>query len=52
MNLPGNTGDTGLIPGQGTRIPHVTEQLGPRTATAEPLAKSRRAARKDPVDCD
>ena len=41
MNLPGNAGDTGLIPGQGTKIPHVTEQLGPRTATTElPRQKS------------
>ena len=26
-NLPCNAGDTGLIPGGGTKIPHVTGQL-------------------------
>ena len=26
-NLPCNAGDTGLIPGWGTKIPHATEQL-------------------------
>ena len=26
-NLPGNAGDTGLIPGQETKIPHAAEQL-------------------------
>ena len=30
-NLPSNTGDTGLIPGQGTETPHATGQLSPRT---------------------
>ena len=34
-NLPYNTGDVGLIPGQGTRIPHATGHLGPRTTTTE-----------------
>ena len=26
-NLPGNAGDVGLIPGQGTKIPQAAEQL-------------------------
>ena len=26
-NLPSNAGDTGLIPGQGTKIPHAVGQL-------------------------
>ena len=26
-NLPRDEGDTGLIPGWGTKIPHATEQL-------------------------
>ena len=26
-NLPCNAGDAGLIPGQGTKIPHATGQL-------------------------
>ena len=34
-NPPTNAGDTGSIPGQGTKIPHAPEQLGPRTSTAE-----------------
>ena len=31
-NLPCNAWDTGLIPGQGTKIPHDSKQLSPRTA--------------------
>ena len=34
-NPPSNAGDTGLIPGPGTKIPHVVGQLSPRTATTE-----------------
>ena len=30
-NLPFNAGDVGSIPGQGTKIPHATEQLTPDT---------------------
>ena len=30
-NPPGNAGDVGLIPGQGTKIPHAAEQLGLHT---------------------
>ena len=30
-NPPCNAGDTGLIPGWGTKIPYATEQLSPRT---------------------
>ena len=26
-NLPSNAGDAGLIPGRGSKIPHITEQL-------------------------
>lgn len=29
--LPCNAGDTGLIPGQGTKIPHATRQPSPLT---------------------
>ena len=29
-NPPSNSGDTGLIPGQGTKIPHAAGQLSPR----------------------
>ena len=35
-NLPSNAGDTGSIPGQGTKIPHAAGQLSPCTATNEP----------------
>ena len=34
-NLPHNAGDTGLIPGWATKIPHATEQLSPSTSTTE-----------------
>ena len=33
---PSNTGDMGLISGQGTKIPHALEQLSQRTTTKEP----------------
>ena len=32
-----NAGDTGLIPGQGTKIPYAEEQLRQNTATTEAL---------------
>ena len=34
-NLPSNVGDVGLIPGQGTKIPHAAGQLSLRTTTTE-----------------
>ena len=34
-NLPCNAGDVGSIPGWGTRIPHVVEQLSLHAATRE-----------------
>ena len=34
-NPPSNAGDVGLIPGQGTKIPHAVGQLDPGTATRE-----------------
>ena len=34
-NLPSNEGDVGLIPGQGTKIPHAMGQLSPHTTTTE-----------------
>ena len=36
-NLPCNAGDTGLIPGRGTKIPHASEQESPHTAASEPV---------------
>ena len=35
-------GTRGLIPGQGTKIPPVAEQLGPRATTGEPVGCSSR----------
>ena len=35
-NPPSSAGDTGLIPGQGTKIPGAVEQLSLRAATTEP----------------
>ena len=34
-NLPYNAGESGLIPGQGTKIPHAVGQLNPGTTTTE-----------------
>ena len=34
-NPPSNAGDTGSIPGRGTKILHAAGQLSPRTATTE-----------------
>ena len=31
-NLPSNAGDSGLIPGGGTKIPHAVGQLSPSAA--------------------
>ena len=36
-NLPCNSGDVGLIPGQGTKIPHAMDQLSPHATTSEPV---------------
>ena len=35
-NLHDNAGDAGLIPGQGTKIPHASEQLSLCTAMKNP----------------
>ena len=57
-NLPSNAGDTGSIPGRGTKIPHAMGQLSPRVTTAKParsgacvpqLERSSQAATKDPT---
>ena len=34
-NLPYNAGDSGLIPGQGTKIPHAAGQLSPHPTTTK-----------------
>ena len=46
-NLPCNAGDAGLIPGQGTKIPHATEQLNPYAlgaTTRESGCRNQRSA--------
>ena len=35
-NLPCGAGDTGSIPGRGTKIPHASRQLGLCATTTEP----------------
>ena len=39
-NLPAKAGDTGSIPGPGTKIPHAVEQLRPDSTTTEPGSHS------------
>ena len=41
--LPSSAGDTGLIPGQGTKIPHATGQLSLWVATTEPAGSGAHA---------
>ena len=35
-NPPSNAGDVGLIPGQGTKIPHAAGQLSPHSSARAP----------------
>ena len=39
-SLPSTAGDMGLIPGQGTKIPHAVEQLSPHTPTQTQCSKN------------
>ena len=50
-NPPCDAGDTGSIPGQGTKIPHTTEKLSPRTTTRESTTKDLSRC-KDPTPCN
>ena len=52
-NPPCRSGDMGSIPGQGTKIPHASEQLSPHTTTREP-AHSRACApqQEKPSSCN
>ena len=43
-NLPTNAGDTGSIPGGGTKIPHAAGQLSPLAAATEPARHNYREA--------
>ena len=38
-NLPCNAGDTGLIPGWGTKVPYAEEQLIPSATPTEPASQ-------------
>lgn len=42
-NLSSNTGDMGLIPSRGTKIPHAFGQLSPFTTTPEPAGSRAQA---------
>ena len=50
-NLPFNVGDAGLIPGQGTKIPHAAEQLSLQhhNQTAVQQLEKPTCHNKDPV---
>ena len=48
-NLPSNAGDEGLIPGQGTKMPHAAGQLGQCT---KPEKSPCAATKKEPTDSD
>ena len=41
-HLPSNAGDSGSIPGQGTKIPRAAGQLSPHAATTEPAPSGAR----------
>ena len=47
-NLPAKAGDTGLIPDQGTKIPHVAGQLSLLTTTGEPMHCNQDLTPQDP----
>ena len=42
-NLPWNAGDVSSIPGQGTKIPHATEQLSQHITAREPVRHNERS---------
>ena len=42
-NRPCKAGHVGTTPGQGTRVPHASGQLGPHTTPAEPGSCSRQS---------
>ena len=47
-NLPCNAADSGLSPGQGTKIPHAREQPSPHTTTRDSVRHNKRFPR-DPT---
>ena len=42
-NSPSDAGDVVSIPGQGTKIPHATEQLSPHSTTRESVGRNKRS---------
>ena len=48
-NLPYNAGDTGLIPGRGTKIPHAMEQLSLRVSTTAACALGSPCTTREPM---
>ena len=39
-SLSSNAGDTGSIPGQGTKIPHIEGQLSPHATMKDPVCSN------------
>ena len=50
-SLPCSTGDSGLIPGQGTKLPRAAEQLSPCATTRESMGRNGRSHMPQPR-CD
>ena len=49
-HLPCNAGNTGLIPGWGTKIPQASEQLNPHAIATEPMPQlDNLCTMKDPT---
>ena len=46
-NLPRNVGNSGSIPGQGTKIPHAAGQLSPNTRSRETMYHNRASTQPD-----
>ena len=46
-NLPCNTKDVGLTPGQGTQLPQAPGHLGSHTATTDPVHLEAHSAQLD-----
>ena len=40
-NLPCSAGDVGLIPGEGSKVPHAAEKLGLHAELLGPFARTR-----------
>ena len=51
-NSPCNAGDTGSVPGRGTKIPHATGQLSPHAATRETCEPQLLNLQRKPMHCN